>query len=232
LTAAPVIGFCSPRRRPISLGNGTPLRVPGKARGEHDLTRRAGHRRSRPWAGLCLGASLLSGCADLEAYLNPPPEPPPAPVAKPAAPPSAALVQPEPPRPPPRPTRKPVPPPPGVTPVSRSPAEPIEPQPEAVRPPPPGPEILRGMRPEEVSRVLGDPWQRAEAAPATVWRYVTRECQLDLYFYLDLQSRVTRVLDIVLRPADYGGERCLEQLVAERNARERDGVASGPSGPR
>jgi hypothetical protein len=195
------------------------------------LRRRAGHRERRPWPALCLAAATLAGCADLEAYLNPPP-PAPAPVAKPATPPAEAALPPQAAAPPPpRPARKPAPPP-SLTAVSRSPSEAIEPQPEAVRPPPLGPEILRGMRPEDVARVLGDPWQRAEAAPATVWRYVTRECALDLYFYLDLQSRVTRVLDIVLRPADYGPERCLEQLVAERNAREREGVASGPSGPR
>jgi hypothetical protein len=133
---------------------------------------------------------------------------------------------------PPRPSRKPTPPPPGVTPVSRPPEEPIAPQPEAVRPPPLGPEVLRGMRPEEVMRVLGEPWQRAEAPPATLWRYVGRSCELDLYFYLDLQSRVTRVLDIVLRPADFGGDRCFEQLVAERADRERQGVATGAPGPR
>jgi hypothetical protein len=196
------------------------------------VTRDAQKRRSWPRAGLWLGAALLSGCADLEAYFNPPP-PPAVQAPPPVTPPQAAVPPPAPATPgPPRPGRKPAPPPPGLTPVARSPVEPIEPQPEAVRPPPPRPEILRGMRPEEVARVLGDPWQRSDAAPATVWRYVTRECALDLYFYLDLQSRVTRVLDIVFRPADYGGERCLEQLVAERRAREREGVASGPSGPR
>jgi hypothetical protein len=92
------------------------------------------------------------------------------------------------------------------------------------------PEALRGMGPEEVIAALGDPWQRAESPPATVWRYVTRACELDLYFYLDLQSKVTRVLDLDFRPADFGGERCLEQLAAERRARE--GAAAGASGPR
>jgi hypothetical protein len=163
---------------------------------------------------------LLAGCS----YLEPPP-PPPAPLAKPApAPPTQAALPPVAPPAPPRPSRKPVPPP------GLAPAAPDQPGSDARGGVAVTPEALRGMRPEEVLGALGDPWQRAESAPATVWRYVTRTCELDLYFYLDLQSKVTRVLDLDFRPADFGGERCLEQLAAERRARE--GASAGASGPR
>jgi hypothetical protein len=161
-------------------------------------------------------AGLGAACAYFEPEVAPPP---PAAVAPPplaALPPPAAL--------PPRPARKPLPPPSGSAPIV-APPESGTPAPAAF-----DPEILRGMRPEEVADVLGEPWQRAESAPATVWRYVSRLCELDLYFYLDLQSKVTRVLDLDFRPADYGRQRCIDQLVADRQARE--GSSAGASSPR
>jgi hypothetical protein len=84
------------------------------------------------------------------------------------------------------------------------------------------PDRVRGMTPSEALALLGEPTQRVQEAPATRWRYVTPRCELDLYFYLDLQSSVTRVLHYEVRsndPTEGNRERCFEQLLAERRER-------------
>jgi hypothetical protein len=85
------------------------------------------------------------------------------------------------------------------------------------------PERVIGMTQPEVHAWLGEPTLRIEEAPATRWRYVGQRCQLDLYFYLDLQSSVTRVLHYEVRsndPTEGSRERCFEQLLAEQRGRE------------
>jgi hypothetical protein len=176
-------------------------------------------------------ALALAGCAIFE----PEPElPAPPPAARPAAPQHEASLPPTPTPPPgpPRPARKPAPPTPSA---SAEPPPPVGSAPvqEASRPPAivrPAADALRQMRPEDVVALLGEPWQRAEAAPAVIWRYVGRGCQLDLYFFLDLQSKVTRVLDYKFLPDGVPRDPCLDELVAER--REREAASFGASRPR
>jgi hypothetical protein len=144
-----------------------------------------------------LGAlALVNGCALFE-------EPAPVPVAEPTAPVAAVVPPPTPPAPPPVPSRKPTPP----VALTQPPAEHVD------------PERLINMSESEVADLLGDPEQRAEAPPATIWRYAGPTCEVDLYFYLDLQSKVTRVLHYEIHSND-GAERrrdrCFEQLVAGR----------------
>jgi hypothetical protein len=159
-----------------------------------------------------IGVALLGGCALLGENVEAPP---------PAAPPAQAALPPaEAPLPPPIPARKPVPPPLGgampISPVERS-----------------DPEHVIGMTPSEAVAWLGQPEQRSEAAPATIWRYAAPGCEVELYFYLDLQSKVTRVLHYEIRSndgADRRRERCFEQLVAERRAHA--GTDGGTDRPR
>jgi hypothetical protein len=140
------------------------------------------------------------------------PQAPPAEVAV-TAPPSVAPGPP-----PPRPPRKPAPP------------QATVPVPAAVPvvPPPPGPppaafDRLNGLDPVSTVAWLGEPRQRAEAPPATIWRYMSRDCELDVYFYLDLRTNQLRALHYELRSQDHDAaerpqQRCYEQLVSERGA--------------
>jgi len=164
------------------------------------------------WAGLVLGV----GCTQ-------PTMPPPAPptpevsVAPPAEPQETV-------RRPPRPARKPAPrlaslPPAAGTPLPPEPAE----EGDFDR--------LKGLDALGTVALLGEPRQRAEAPPAVLWRYASRDCELDVYFYLDLQSREMRVLHYEVRDHDDGAERtqpdCYRELVAERRA-EQDGSSDRP----
>jgi hypothetical protein len=184
----------------------------------------------RGWtAAACAAMALaLVGCALFE------PEPEPVPAAvHPTPPQREATVPPAPPQPPPgppRPARKPAPPSSAAT--AGAPPPVSAPVQEAARPPTPrsAADDLRQMRPEDVVALLGEPWQRAESAPAVIWRYVGRGCQLDLYFFLDLQSKVTRVLDFKFLPDGVPRDSCIDELVAER--REREAASFGPSRPR
>lgn len=158
------------------------------------------------------GALLLSGCALFE----PPPEPgPPPAAAEPVPPPTAASV------PPPLPIRKP------PAPVAALNYVPLPAATERI-----DPEHIIGMSQNEAAAWLGEPAQRAEAAPATIWRYAAPNCEVDLYFYLDLQSKVTRVLHYEVRSndgAERRRERCFEQLVAERRGRSGSGSSTDRS---
>ncbi|HEV2303576.1 MAG TPA: hypothetical protein VGR91_18585, partial [Stellaceae bacterium] len=67
---------------------------------------------------------------------------------------------------------------------------------EKPQPPPrlPSPQNLVGLEERDAVRLFGAPGERSEASPATVWRYKTDNCELDLYFYLDLKSGRMRAL--------------------------------------
>lgn len=123
--------------------------------------------------------------------------PPPKPVA--------AVPEAPPPPPPPRPVYRPVP----------RPQEKPEPPPRL--PPPAG---LVGLEERDAVRFFGNAAERSEEPPATVWRYRTENCELDLYFYLDLKSGRMRAL----RYAFSGDaidvtsqEDCLRAIAEKRN---------------
>jgi hypothetical protein len=95
--------------------------------------------------------------------------------------------------------------------------------PAALPQPPASFDRLNGLDPASTVEWLGEPRQRAESPPATIWRYITRDCELDVYFYLDLRTNQLRALHYELRSqnhdaADRPQQRCYEQLVAERGA--------------
>jgi hypothetical protein len=157
------------------------------------------------------GAVGLAGC--LSATPTPPPQAaaPPVEVAPPPPAPEAVL--------PPHPLHKPGPPT-----IASLPAAPAETAPAA----PPSASVtepdfarLTGLDQDQTLAMLGQPQQRAESPPAVLWRYTSSACELDLYFYLDLQSRAMRVLHYELRDndgSDRTGEKCYSELVSARRA--------------
>jgi hypothetical protein len=146
------------------------------------------------------------------------------------------------------------PPPPGATlaRVPPAPAEvetppaamPLPPPPEPAAPrltaltPPPAPSAgdfdrLIGLDQSHVSDILGSPRSRAESPPATIWRFGDANCDLDVYFYLDLQSQAMRALHYEVRShdaPDQSAQRCYETLVNEWRANPEP--ASSSDSPR
>jgi hypothetical protein len=119
----------------------------------------------------------------------------------------AAAMPPAPP--PPRPARKPEPP--RIAELESTP--PVPPAPHETF------DRLEGLDETATAELLGPPAQRAESPPATIWRYLTRDCELDVYFYLDLQTKEMRALHYEVRShdgADRPDQQCYDQFVAER----------------
>jgi hypothetical protein len=126
---------------------------------------------------------------------------------------------------PPPPPRKPTPPAPtAVAPV------PVR-LPEATAPvaPASGFDRLIGLDQTRLTALLGEPRQRAEAPPATIWRYLGQACELDVYFYFDLQSQAMRALHYEIRShesREQPAQQCYDELVSERRARADPSVST------
>jgi outer membrane biosynthesis protein TonB len=127
----------------------------------------------------------------------------------------------------PRPARKPNPPPAteGPAPEDHDGAlATISPEPAGTGPAPavvspPQAKELIGLDQTATTRLFGAATERTEEPPATVWRYKTATCELDLYFYLDLRSGRMRTLHYTLQgdAADSAGrQNCLREIVAAR----------------
>jgi len=56
------------------------------------------------------------------------------------------------------------------------------------------PEKLVGLDKDQTLSTLGQPSATREQPPATVWTYKTRDCSIDLFFYMDIATRQFRVL--------------------------------------
>lgn len=104
--------------------------------------------------------------------------------------------------------------------------------------PPPAPSVgnldrLIGLDQPHVAGILGEPRSRAESSPATIWRFAGSNCDLDVYFYLDLRSQAMRALHYEVRSHDapeQSAQRCYETLVSERRANAEP--AAGSDRPR
>jgi hypothetical protein len=84
---------------------------------------------------------------------------------------------------------------------------------------PPQARELIGLDQPAATRLFGTAAERTEEPPATVWRYKTATCELDLFFYLDLRSGRMRTLHYAFKGdgADSAGrQNCLRDLVAAR----------------
>jgi len=128
------------------------------------------------------------------------------------SPPTAAVIVPPPPVPvpaPPLPSHKPAP---AIVATLPPPPQPV--------PPPDRFESLHGLDQGQTVALLGEPVQRTDAPPAILWRYQSRHCELDVYFYLDLETREMRVLHYEVRDQDAGAEpaqrQCYRELVTDR----------------
>ena len=191
-------------------------------------------RRSLAYPALLgLGAGVLASCAGEE------PQPPPQtsavrPLPPPEAPTAHSVA--------PRPARKPTPPPPAGIPApgpggealattgsnsTEGAAGPVTPSSSsdlaAISTSPPGQAPsqaeLIGLDQPSATRLFGPATEKLDEPPATVWRYKTASCELDLFFYLDLRSGRMRTLHY-----SFGGEsaeearrqECLRSLTAAR----------------
>lgn len=96
------------------------------------------------------------------------------------------------------------------------------------------PEQLIGLDQNNTEALLGKPSERREAPPATIWRYLGQNCELEVYFYFDLQSRVMRALHYEVKSHDStepARNHCFAELVAEPPRPEPDHPV-GASPPR
>jgi hypothetical protein len=80
------------------------------------------------------------------------------------------------------------------------------------------PELI-GLDQSAAMRLLGPATEKSDEPPATVWRYKTASCELDLFFYLDLRSGRMRTLHYSLKPEGAEVARrqeCWRSLIASR----------------
>jgi hypothetical protein len=78
---------------------------------------------------------------------------------------------------------------------------------------------LIGLDQPAATRLLGTAVERSEEPPATIWRYKTANCELDLFFYLDLRSGRMRTLHYAFRGDATDSARrqnCLRDLAARK----------------
>jgi hypothetical protein len=174
----------------------------------------AQQRRMRRNLAACfiLTACALSGCALFTDKGDKTPAPPPeAAVAPPHRTPPANAT--------PRPARKPTPPGEPDEATAQREAAAID------------PDRVIGMNEADTQQWLGEPTERKDAPPATIWRYASRDCEVEIYFYLDLQQRIMRALHYEVRGTDSGEqrpERCFQQLVSEHREHDDGAVADPP----
>ncbi len=135
----------------------------------------------RRWAWLALLAGL-AGCDSLQEALAPPGET----AAAPATVPKSAVES------PPADEKS--------AELSPTPHPPTRPAPPRL--PPLDPEALKGLDQQQALDLFGRPHDISEAAPATVWHYAEKGCQLDLFFYMDLGTHTFHVLSYEFRPQD------------------------------
>jgi|SRR5579864_2483499 len=120
--------------------------------------------------------------------------------------------------------------------TAAQPAQPSPPQTASVEapvlpPPAPPPPRLTGLNQAQVRTLLGTPGGREDAAPATIWRYSGRNCELAIYFYFDLKSQVMRALHYEVDnhgSNELTGERCFAELIAAHQANPQGSPGADP----
>ena len=146
-----------------------------------------------------LMAFTLAGCWFDDEPRAPPPEP------------VAAAPAPEPPAPPPPPPASPPLPaekPPQVATTIQTPG--------ASPPPGPDPKALVGLDFAQTEHLLGQPAKQEEKPPAKVWTYNGTECDLTIFFYADINTRVFRALTYEFKhhqATEGTDDQCLAQLM-------------------
>ena len=107
------------------------------------------------------------------------------------------------------------------------PPEPARPGPAVASPPqaavapPPQVKELIGLDQPGATHLFGAAVERTEEPPATVWRYKTATCELDLFFYLDLRTGRMRTLHYTFKGDTFDStarQNCLRDLAAARGS--------------
>ena len=147
---------------------------------------------------------MTAGCAPLLDRLGLPPEGPPPGEPAPGGPSTAPA------------DLKPFTPPP-VKPAPAKPTPPPKPAPDSSLSLP----ELVGLSEAEVARLLGTADSLREEPPATIWGYRAGTCALDLFFYMDVESRNFRALAYDVSTTDgVKGDpalnACLKQIMDRR----------------
>jgi outer membrane biosynthesis protein TonB len=73
---------------------------------------------------------------------------------------------------------------------------------------------LIGIDQRAAKRLFGAAAEVSEEPPATIWRWRSADCELDLYFYLDLRSGQMRSLHYVFKRDAAGQDECVKSLAA------------------
>jgi hypothetical protein len=106
-------------------------------------------------------------------------------------------------------------------PVRSGPPPAVASPPQAAVAPSPQVKELIGLDQPAATYLFGAAVERTEEPPATVWRYKSSTCELDLFFYLDLRSGRMRTLHYTFKgdAADSTArQNCLRDLAAARGS--------------
>lgn len=63
------------------------------------------------------------------------------------------------------------------------------------------PAKLMGLTYDDTEAAAGKPVETREEPPATVWRYQTEDCVIDVFFYMDLATKQFRAVAYDVKPA-------------------------------
>ena len=63
------------------------------------------------------------------------------------------------------------------------------------------PAKLMGLTYDDTEAAIGKPAETREEPPATVWRYQTEDCVIDVFFYMDLATKQFRAVAYDVKPA-------------------------------
>jgi len=63
------------------------------------------------------------------------------------------------------------------------------------------PAKLMGLTYEDTEAAAGKPVATREEPPATVWRYQTEDCVVDVFFYMDLATKQFRAVSYDVKPS-------------------------------
>jgi hypothetical protein len=78
------------------------------------------------------------------------------------------------------------------------------------------PKQLVGLGFQETKSLLGEPTKTEEKPPAQIWTYNNDDCELDIFFYSDINTREFRALTYEIKDKQASGgsdDRCLAQLM-------------------
>jgi hypothetical protein len=80
----------------------------------------------------------------------------------------------------------------------------------------PDPKQLVGLGFRETENLLGVPTRQEEKPPAKIWTYSGTDCELNIFFYADINTREFRALTYEVKSTELTGgtdDQCLAQLM-------------------